>query len=151
MGKFLLLFFTFLAGFILSALFFAPMAIGEREVYAPGNHLGPDRIQVFEDRVILDVPDVVWASFKDTGSMKPFFDHGAHALQYRPRVSSDISVGDIVTFENDQGIIVVHRVVHKGSDAQGIYFITQGDNNRVSDPGRLRFDDIRTVLFAIIY
>jgi hypothetical protein len=34
---------------------------------------------------------------------------------------------------------------------RGFYFIVKGDNNRVSDPGKIRFEQIDRVLFAIIW
>ena len=47
-------------------------------------------------------------------------------------------------------MLIVHRVVEKGIDEQGVYFITKGDNNNIDDC-KIRFKDIDTVLIAVIY
>lgn len=120
--------------------------------YAPGDHIREDQIHVYDDRVVLDVEDTIWTKFEGTGSMEPFFDTGAHALQYRPKTVDDISAGDIVSyFRPGEMRPVIHRVVYVGEDAEGVYFITKGDNNVASDPGKVRFEQIYSVVFAIIY
>ena len=58
---------------------------------------------------------------------------------------SDIEVGDIITFistnENSLGITVTHRVTGI-STADGIGFITTGDNNFADDPELVRMENI---------
>jgi hypothetical protein len=44
----------------------------------------------------------------------------------------------------------VHRVIDKGIDEKGVYFVTKGDNNSVVD-GKVRFKDIEYVTIAIIW
>jgi len=45
----------------------------------------------------------------------------------------------------------VHRVVYKGKDSIGTYFILKGDNNEEVDPGKVRFEQIKYKTIAIIY
>jgi len=63
-----------------------------------------------------------------------------------------LSVGDIAAYSSDfaDGTII-HRIVHIGNDEQGKYFVLKGDNNPTSDPGRVRFSQIKSVVVAIIY
>jgi len=81
--------------------------------------------------------------------MKPLLDKGANGIRITPKNENEINVGDIVSYKF-KDILVVHRVVEKGTDDKGIYFITQGDNNILSD-GKIRFDDIEYVTIGIIW
>lgn len=81
--------------------------------------------------------------------MKPVIDGDANGIRIAPESPDQISVGDIVTFKQGNALIV-HRVIEKGIDEQGVYFITKGDNNDLSD-GKLRFEDIKYVTVAIVY
>jgi signal peptidase I len=122
------------------------------EQASPQDRVLEHQIEVYPDRVILAVEGVKWASFADTNSMDPLIDKGANALQLVPESSDDIGVGDIVSYMPENGQYrVIHRVVYKGEDEQGVYFVVKGDNNPVSDPGKVRFEQIDRVLFAIIY
>jgi hypothetical protein len=46
--------------------------------------------------------------------------------------------------------LIIHRVVEKGVDFDGIYFIAKGDNNVVSD-GKIRFEDIKYKTIGVIW
>jgi hypothetical protein len=46
---------------------------------------------------------------------------------------------------------IIHRVVYKGQDEQGTYFIMKGDNLPTSDPGRVRFSQMERVVVGLIY
>ena len=123
---------------------------GQEHRYAPGNHVTADQIRVYEDRVVLDVEQTQWATFADTDSMLPFFDEYSHALQMRPERPDDVSPGDIITYK-DGDVTIIHRVTDRGIDKQGTYYLVKGDNNMEPDPVKLRFDDIETVVYGIIY
>lgn len=150
---------VFLAGFLTaSAVVFIPIASATGNVVAsdqlsPGNHVDESQINVYSDRVVLDIPDVKWAKFADTNSMDPFFDSTANALQLTPTSASDIVVGDVVSYspQGSPAKHVIHRVVYIGEDDSGLYYIVKGDNNAVADPGRVRFEQIDRVLIGIIY
>lgn len=147
---------AFIAGILLSQFFVAlPIVQGAPsgvEHNSPSNYIHQNQINVYEDYVLLNVSGAQWANFADTNSMDPLFDTEAHALQFIPQSPEDISVGDIISYTTkQQESRIIHRVIFKGQDDSGIYFITQGDNNVVSDPGKVRFEQIERVLFAIIY
>jgi len=118
---------------------------------SPADRIAEWQIEVFKDKVILDIQDAEWASFADTNSMDPVLDQGANAIQIKPKSADEIKVGDIVSYEHaDQGRII-HRVAYKGTDENGTYFIMKGDNNPTSDPDKVRFSQIKSVTVAIIY
>ena len=147
--------FLFLVGFTLAwtlnSAILVSGAPGTQDVLSPQDRISEDQIQIYEDRVILNVEGAMWASFTDTNSMDPSLDYGANALQLIPQQPSDIAVGDIISYTNDKEQRIIHRVVYKGEDTDGTYFIVKGDNNKVSDPGKVRFEQIDRVLFGIIY
>ncbi len=120
------------------------------DVPSPANRISEDQIKVYEDRVVLEINGVQWASFTDTNSMDPVIDTGANALQLVPKSPQDIILGDIISYQTDKGVII-HRVVEIGQDNQGWYAITQGDNIAQKDPQKVRFGQVKRVLIGIIY
>lgn len=116
---------------------------------APHDWISEENIHVYRDRIVIDIDDASVSRYADTGSMKPVFDKGANGIRVVPQNEEGIHVGDIVTFERE-GLLIVHRVIETGDDEQGRYFITQGDNNNVSD-GKIRFKDIKYVTVAVVY
>ena len=122
------------------------------EVASPADRVYEDQIIVTNDKIVLNIRGAEWASFTDTNSMDPVIDAGAHAIEIIPKSGDDIQVGDIVAYKSDyaEGTII-HRVVFKGQDEKGAYFVLKGDNNPANDPGRIRFEQIKRVVVAIIY
>jgi len=131
---------------------FVGALVGENspERASPGDRVAESQIHVYQDRVILDVQDAQWSTFTDTNSMDPVLDAGANAIQVVPVSSDEISVGDIISYEYDGGIII-HRVVELGNDEAGWYAIAKGDNNLYKDPSRVRFHQIKRVVIAIVF
>lgn len=119
----------------------------------PADRVGEDQIRVLQDKVIIDVQNVQWASFADSKSMHPFLFPGANALQLTPDSPDDIQIGDVITYVDslDPNRFVIHRVVYVSEDNQGWYCIVKGDHNVVSDPGKIRFEQIDRVLIGVIY
>jgi hypothetical protein len=126
-----------------------PLGSGHERL-SPGDHIAEQSIQVYEDRVVISLDDARWATFADTNSMDPVFDAGNNAIQIVPSSPDQIQVGDIISFRSG-GRVIIHRVVEKNIDQNGWYFITQGDNNNVPDPGKVRFEDVTRLTVAIIY
>ena len=120
----------------------------------PKDRIQESQIKVYSDKVVIELEDAKWSKFTDTNSMVPFLDAGANAIQITPDSAEDIEIGDIISY-NAQFTSgrVIHRVTEIGEDEQGLYFITQGDNNDYQDPDKIRFSDIYDirVLVAIIY
>jgi len=116
---------------------------------APSDFISEDKITVYPDKVIIQIDNASLSSYAPTGSMRPLFDSGANGIRIIPKSPDNIHIGDIISFGRDSGLIV-HRVVEKGTDEQGVYFITKGDNNQIQD-GKVRFSEIRYLTVGVLY
>ncbi len=118
----------------------------------PKDRVPEKAIEVYKDRIILDISNAQWATFTDTHSMEPVIFKGANAIEVTPKSEEDIKVGDIVSYKSvyAEGNII-HRVIYKGQDEQGVYFVMKGDNLPSSDPGRVRFSQMQRVVIGLIY
>ena len=124
--------------------------MGAQDKPSPGSWVKEDQIKVYQDRIELDIPKASWARFTNTKSMDPVFDESAHALEILPDDADAINIGDIISYRSSSGILV-HRVVDKGSDEQGRYYIVKGDNAPLRDPFKVRFNEVKGVVVAVIY
>ena len=122
------------------------------EKNSPSDWVSESQIKVTRDRVVVELPDAVWATFTDTNSMDPVIDAGANALEIVPTSPGQIHAGDIVSYESKlvDGTII-HRVIETGEDSQGWYAIFKGDNLSQPDPEKVRWEQIKRVVVAIIY
>ena len=123
---------------------------GTYELSSPSDWIKQDQIKVYHDKVILNVSGTKWARFTDTNSMDPLLDKESHALEIIPDNPEEINVGDVIAYQSSYGVIV-HRVIERGEDVNGFYYIVKGDNNKFKDPFKVRFDSIRGVVVAVIY
>lgn len=154
--KFLYLVLIFLVGFVIGFIWnaysgsgFTGFVIGSNSLSTPSNFLDNKDILIYPDRVVLNVGGATLSSYDSTGSMIPALGSGVNGIVVKPESDAEISVGDIISFRNGNRIIV-HRVIYKGIDDQGVYFITKGDNSEVSD-GKIRFEDVEHVVVALVY
>ena len=150
----------FLIGF-LSCLFIALFYVGtelplgingmgtEAELEAPGNWIRESQVHVYDNALVIDIEYASLSRYAPTGSMKPVLDEYSNGIRIKPSGSEEVRVGDIVTFEQDAQLIV-HRVIEKGEDEQGYWFITKGDNSPLSD-GKIRFEQIEYVTIGILF
>ena len=120
------------------------------EVFSPQDRIAREQINVSEDKIILDIKDAYIASFADTNSMNPILDYAANGIEVKPLNENKIVIVDIVVYHNGYDSII-HRVVAKGKDKEGTYFMVKGDNNTISDPDLIRFDQINYVLVGVLY
>ena len=109
-----------------------------------------DQINLREKSIILQVKNATWATFTDTNSMDPVIDSTSHAIKLIPKHQEELNIGDIVSYTSEKGVII-HRIIGKDIDEQGLYFITKGDNNRYPDQDKVRFSQITGVVIGIIY
>jgi len=121
-----------------------------KEISSPGDWVRQDQIKVYENQVVIDLPDSEWLYFTDTNSMDPFIDENTNALQIKPKSPDSIAIGDIITYKN-QSELIIHRVIEKNQDEDGLYYVVKGDNNSTADPVKVRFEDIEGVVVAVIY
>lgn len=121
-------------------------------VLSPSDTISESQILVYNNQVIIRIPNAKWASYLDTGSMSPVLDSNAHGIEIVPKSIEEIHIGDIIAYEAKwNNIPVIHRIVDIKQDELGIYFVLKGDNNEKPDPIKVRFDQIRYKLVAIIY
>ncbi len=52
---------------------------------------------------------------------------------------------------NNDELAFVHRVVEIGNDANGLYFVTKGDNFFKEDPDKVRFSQVEGIIVGILY
>ncbi|MBW2988382.1 hypothetical protein KY318_02630 [Candidatus Woesearchaeota archaeon] len=122
------------------------------ERISPFDWIKENQIHVYQDRVVLEINDPEWASFTDTNSMDPVIDETSHAIEIVPKSPSDIHIGDIVSYKpKGSSETIIHRVIGRGVDEEGVFFVMKGDNNPSRDPGKVRFEQIQRIVVAIIY
>ena len=123
-----------------------------KEINSPSDWIVQQQIHLYDDKVVIDLENPQWAVFTDTNSMDPVLDAGAHAIEIVPESPEQINVGDIVSYNSDYADgTIIHRVIDIGNDEEGWFCRMKGDNNPFEDPGKIRFDQVRRVLVAIIY
>ena len=123
---------------------------GGKELSSPGDWISEDQINVYSNRIVINIKNATWAGFTDTNSMDPFIDASANAIEIIPRSPELIKIGDVISYKTNYGIII-HRIIEVGEDKEGTYYIVKGDNNRFEDPSKVRFKDIVGVVVAVIY
>ena len=123
-----------------------------KEKNSPYDWIKLDQINVYENEVVIKIENPEWAIYTDTNSMDPLIDSTANAIEIIPKSEEDIHLGDIIAYEPElkEGI-VTHRVIEISYDEEGWYTILKGDNNDKPDPGKVRFEQIKRVIVAIIY
>ena len=106
-------------------------------------------VEIYPDKIVIKIENASIGRYAPTGSMLPTLNENTIGIKVVPMSEDDINAGDIVSFRKD-GILIIHRVVEKGTDKNGTYFITKGDNNLFND-GKIRFDDIKYKTIMLIY
>jgi len=159
-GKILPYAIIFIVGFfscMLVSLIYAeiekPLVIGSLSLVSgtetPGDWIKESQIHVYDNAVVIDVENVGISRYAPTGSMKPVLNENSNGIRIVPENPSQIDAGDIITFEQNNELII-HRVIEKGNDEEGVYFVTKGDNNNVTD-GKIRFKDVKYVTIGILW
>lgn len=119
------------------------------EAVIPSSFITSDDIRVYDDKIVIDIPNVSISNYASSGSMLPIIDEETKGIKIKPESPEQISKGDIITFKKDNKDIV-HRVVEKGHDEKGVYYLTKGDNNNVND-GKVRFSEIEWITIGFLY
>jgi len=123
-----------------------------QEKTSPYDRISENQIHVYSDKIIIDIGDASWASYADTNSMDPILDYGANGLELIPQSENDLFIGDIVAYESKiTNDLIVHRIIDIKEDESGKYFTLKGDNNRITDPERVKFSQIKYVLIGVLY
>ncbi|MBS3077660.1 S26 family signal peptidase [Candidatus Pacearchaeota archaeon] len=137
----------FLVGQVWDSFYYG--GVTGKAVEAPSDFVGNNNITVYEDRVVIEVKGAKISTYESTGSMLPTLGEGVNGISVAPNSPDEINVGDIISFRKGEQLIV-HRVVEKGTDANGLFFVTKGDNS-LADDGKIRFEEIERVLIALVY
>jgi signal peptidase I len=119
----------------------------------PSDFIKEEDIKIEDNKLIISLTGASISRYAPTGSMIPVLDEKSNGIRIVPDSEKDIDIGDIVTFNqkvDEKEYLIVHRVIEKGEDEKGIYFITKGDNNSLND-GKIRFSDIKYVTIGILY
>ncbi len=146
--------FVFVLGILISNIFDTSLdqAYGNsKEIQSPSDWVTDKDINVYEDKVIINIENTRYVGISNTNSMDPFIDENTNILEILPSDLNKIQIGDIISFKIETGEVYIHRVVGKGQDENGLYFITKGDNNPNTDPVITRSSDVVGIVYGIIY
>ena len=129
-------------------------ARSNREKPSPADRLRLEDVHVSDRMVVIDEiagRRYETAIFTDTNSMDPVIDKGSQAIQIVPLTPDEIVVGDIISYDSGSYGVIIHRVVHIGTDEKGWYAIVKGDNNPAPDPVKVRFNMVKRILVGVLY
>ncbi|MFH1249167.1 MAG: S26 family signal peptidase [archaeon] len=135
---------------LLAIPFRNPFAIKNNEIICDNEErINTSQIQMEPDRIIINIDNTSISKYGNTSSMIPLINENSKGITVEPKSANDIKMGDIITYEFN-GELIVHRVINIGEDANGWYCIVKGDNTQVSD-GKIRFEQIKSILIGILY
>jgi signal peptidase I len=126
----------------------SPTITGNAIFNSPNNWLTEESIQLKDDQIIINVNNSKIISYSDVKSMEPYVNENALSIILNPKIQ-ELEIGDVIIFRKN-GILITHRIILIGNDNSGRYFLTQGDNNEISD-GKIRFEQIEGVVAGILY
>lgn len=115
----------------------------------PSDYITRDNIQIYKDKIVINVANAGISQYADTGSMLPTLGENANGIEVTPESPDQINIGDIITYQSGSNLIV-HRVVDKGKDENGDWFVTKGDNNPGTD-SKIYFNQVKYLTIALIY
>jgi len=148
----LLLVIIFMSGFSLINISQEPFSISAKEIDSPYNRINEDQIEIYNNKVIINIKDPEYARFTNTNSMDPVLDETANAIEIIPKSEEDIHLGDVVSYKSKLvNSVIIHRIIKISRDEKGTYYTLKGDNNKLPDPEKVRFNQIERVVVAIIY
>ena len=138
--------------FDFAALESISMAEDDREKASPRDRVKMEDIKVYGNEVVISIDNPEWAYYADTNSMDPVIDSESNTIQIVPKSADELQVGDIVAYHSEfhEGTIT-HRIIAIEEDEKGWYATLKGDNNADADPGRVRFEQIKRIVVAVIY
>ena len=148
----MLLVIIFLSGFSLINISQEPFSISAKEIDSPYNRVNEDQVEIYNNKVIINIKNPEYARFTNTNSMDPLLDETANAIEIIPKSEEDIHPGDVVSYKSKVvNSVIIHRIIKISKDEKGTYYTLKGDNNNMPDPEKVRFNQIERVVVAIIY
>jgi len=126
--------------------------IKSKERPSPKDRLGLNNLHLEDNGIKIKVNSYKIVKIADTNSMDPVIDEGSEVIEITPKTYDELKVGDIISYESYKyGVVIIHRIIKIGKDRYGWYAICKGDNNKVEDAEKVRFNQIRGVVVAILY
>ena len=119
------------------------------DIKTPSDRLNNEDVIVLNNSLILNISNAKLGNYEATKSMIPVLDENTTGIKIIPKTESDIKEGDIISFSYNNDFIV-HRIIEKGTDKKGVYFVTKGDNSNIKD-SKLRFEDIKYVTIGVLW
>jgi hypothetical protein len=129
--------------------FITGLAIENSHKDSPSDWIKDENITISGNSIIVEIGNFTLSNYADTGSMEPTINNFSKGISIKPKTPEDIQIGDIVSYFKKNKIIV-HRVIEKGRDEFGDYFITKGDNNANPDK-KIYFKEIKSVIIGVLY
>ena len=90
------------------------------------SRITPDDFQRSGDNITIILRNTIATTVADTGSMLPWLDAGITVVL---ELTDKVSVGDVAVYRNEDGGLVIHRIVGE-QDGRWIF---KGDNNYVTE------------------
>ncbi|MDM5331343.1 signal peptidase I SipW [Neobacillus sp. CF12] len=77
-----------------------------------------------------------------SGSMEPGIKTGSIILVKPGRDMEKLNKGDVITFINEDRVIVTHRILEVIKSGEQVSYRTKGDNNKTADPNSVLSNNI---------
>ena len=120
-----------------------------KNVISPSDTITTDQIKITEKGILIDVPDAILVSYKDTNSMDPLLDIEANGIEIPVTENTELQIGDIVSYKATWNeTLVSHRIIDIQEDGT---YILKGDNNTSQDPYSVTRDQIKYKLIGVFY
>lgn len=125
---------------------------------SPCHRINYDSINTFDTQTSINLAGITKGKTFNTGSMLPVINGNSTILYNQIAGENNLCIGDIIMYNetsagcyNKYSDLALHRIIKKGADEKGTYFITKGDNNNIADDCKVRINDIRVVVVGILY
>ncbi|MEK6918880.1 MAG: hypothetical protein AABW73_02465 [Nanoarchaeota archaeon] len=122
-----------------------------------GNAIAPERIlsagdiEVYPNKIVINVANSSLSRYAATGSMIPTLNENSKGIKIPVTSKNQLHIGDIVTYQDaNSNDLIIHRIIGISFDEKGDFYIIKGDNNIVSD-GKIRFEQIKYKLVVLVY
>ena len=132
-----LIFMFFIFGWFLNSIFETldihkeKLFLGSEERMSPSDRIKESHLHLFSDKLIINFPELILASYTNTNSMDPLIDEHTTGIEIKPNSEEEIHPGDIVAYQSGNDLIA-HRIISIGNDDLGWYALLKGDNSKNS-------------------
>lgn len=117
---------------------------------SPSNTIDKSQILVYQNYTTINYSNLVWFTVTPSKSMLPFIDTGNYVLGINT-TNATLNIGDVITYKNDKGDYIIHRIIDIKEDEDGIYYVLKGDNNVFTDPTHVRLNQTRYKIVGVVY